>query len=497
MPPVLCIDFGSAYTKVALRPDDDAPADVLQDRALAFDDEMFCVPTVVAGPVDDLSHLVCGIDAVGLKDTAEIKVHRNWKRQLLAPPETPEPRDRVTTFLARLEELSERRRWFEELAAYHRLDPAEVRAVAGEMGLSGDELEESVLRLQPVFVPGGCDVRLDRSSTRQGVQRRTAPSSERSETRAVAAAYFTWLREFLTPTCRERGIENLTEVPVRICVPAFDQPGGTASENALLDVLRDSGWTPHPHRPILSEPLTNAVGVLTGGVNTTYRPSQRAERTINLGRMFRRGPVQRTLRDGRPDGVVRVLTVDVGAYTADFALVTFRRDGLEVTHDVVSHSEPLGITELDARVRNVLPTGASQWLATKDVRRQEAFRRSVYGGVDRSVRLSEKETVTRPQVEEIQDVIRTFGGEVATRAEMLLGRVADRIDELILTGGGSNLPALRETLRQRLSGRGAEVVHMPSPPSSAAPGLRPLGQKLVRGGSALGGASIYVDYQLR
>ena len=52
MPPVLCVDFGSAYTKVALRPDEDAPADVLQEPALAFDDEMFCVPSVVAGPVD-------------------------------------------------------------------------------------------------------------------------------------------------------------------------------------------------------------------------------------------------------------------------------------------------------------------------------------------------------------------------------------------------------------------------------------------------------------
>jgi hypothetical protein len=39
--------------------------------------------------------------------------------------------------------------------------------------------------------------------------------------------------------------------------------------------------------------LANAVGVLTGGVNSTLQPRPDAERTINLGKMFRGGPVQR------------------------------------------------------------------------------------------------------------------------------------------------------------------------------------------------------------
>jgi hypothetical protein len=496
MPPVLCVDFGSAYTKVALRPDEDSPADVVQERALAFDDEMFCVPSVVAGPVGDWSRLSCGLNAVGLKDTAEVKVYRNWKRQLLAAPEPAESRDRVAMFLSRLEEQSRHRHLFEDLASAHRLDSAIVWGVAREMGLSEGELEESVARTKPAFVPGGCDLHLDRAPERNGARRRKSRTNLDSETHAVAVAYFSWLREFLAPVLRERGVADVSTVAVRVCVPAFDRSLGVRPEGELLEVLREAGWSPHDRCAVLSEPLANAVGVLTGGVNSTLQLRPGAERTINLGKMFRGGPVQRALRGGK-DGTVRVLAVDVGAYTADFALVTFRRDGLEVAHEVTSRSEPLGITELDVRVRDVLPTFASQWLATRDVRRQEAFRRSVYGGVDRPVKLSEKESVTRAQVAEIQGVIRTFGGEIAARAEATLGRDAERIDELILTGGGSNVTALRETLRQRLGGRGAEVVHMPSPASAASPGLRPLGQKLVRGGSALGGASIYVDYQLR
>lgn len=496
MPSVLCIDFGSAYTKVALRPDDNTPSDLLQDHALASDDELFCVPSVVAGPVGDWSQLSCGLDAFGIKDTGEVKVYRNWKGQLLAAPEAPVARDRVAMFLSRLEGLSHQRHRYEELASAHQLEPGVVWAVAREMGLSADELEESVARSKPAFVPGGCDLNLDRGGARNGVHRRKRRLAFNSETQAVAVAYFTWLREFLTPVCRERGVADVSKVPVRVCVPAFDRAVGANPEGELVEVLREAGWSPHTHQPFLSEPLANAVGVLTGGVNSTLRPRPGAERTINLGKMFRGGPVQRTLR-GNKDGVARVLAVDVGAYTADFALVTFRRDGLELAHEVVSRSEPLGIAELDVRVRATLSTTASQWLATKDVRRQESFRRSVYGGVDRAVKLSEKETVTRTQVEEIQGVIQSFGGEIAARAEAALGRDAEQIDELILTGGGSNVPALREALRQRLGGRGAEVVHMPSPESAASPGLRPLGQKLVRGGSALGGASIYVDYQLR
>jgi hypothetical protein len=163
MPPVLCVDFGSAYTKVALRPDEDAPADVLQEPALAFDDEMFCVPSVVAGPVGDWSRLHCGLDAFGLKDTAEVKVYRNWKQQLLAAPESPEPRDRVAVFLSRLEQHARQRHLFEELASAHQLEAGVVWAVAREMSLSAEELEESLARAKPAFVPGGCDLEFDRA----------------------------------------------------------------------------------------------------------------------------------------------------------------------------------------------------------------------------------------------------------------------------------------------------------------------------------------------
>ena len=48
MPPVLCIDFGSAYTKVALRRGPDEPSKILDEPTLNLDTLKICIPTIAA-----------------------------------------------------------------------------------------------------------------------------------------------------------------------------------------------------------------------------------------------------------------------------------------------------------------------------------------------------------------------------------------------------------------------------------------------------------------
>ena len=45
---LICIDFGSAYTKVAVRAGWDGDAELTRDTPLAADDTTFCIPSVVA-----------------------------------------------------------------------------------------------------------------------------------------------------------------------------------------------------------------------------------------------------------------------------------------------------------------------------------------------------------------------------------------------------------------------------------------------------------------
>jgi hypothetical protein len=45
---ILCIDFGSAYTKIAFRSGWNAPAELLKDVPIAGKETSFCIPSVVA-----------------------------------------------------------------------------------------------------------------------------------------------------------------------------------------------------------------------------------------------------------------------------------------------------------------------------------------------------------------------------------------------------------------------------------------------------------------
>jgi hypothetical protein len=69
------------------------------------------------------------------------------------------------------------------------------------------------------------------------------------------------------------------------------------------------------------------------------------------------------------------------------------------------------------------------------------------------------------------------------------------LQELILTGGGAAIPAVRCALIDAaLTGRAFFRVHAPGVKQEDVSGRgHPLGEDLARGGSAVGGASIYFE----
>src|SRR5712672_2560512 len=80
MPPVLSIDFGSAFTKVALRHEPDEPSKILDEPSLNLDTSRICIPTIAASVVrSGATRWAFGVDAAGLKTGNGIRVYRNWK----------------------------------------------------------------------------------------------------------------------------------------------------------------------------------------------------------------------------------------------------------------------------------------------------------------------------------------------------------------------------------------------------------------------------------
>ena len=84
---VFCIDFGSAYTKVALRRDPGADSELVSCRTSGVGEADFCVPSAVAvnrrglKPVPEF-----GDRAAGMTTGGGIEVFHNWKKSIFLVP---------------------------------------------------------------------------------------------------------------------------------------------------------------------------------------------------------------------------------------------------------------------------------------------------------------------------------------------------------------------------------------------------------------------------
>jgi hypothetical protein len=467
---VFCIDFGSAYTKVSLRP-------AAQDSAtlLKCDDSSVLqwAPTVAAVEwAGSEQKWLFGYAAADVKPSATVTVLSNFKKDLFATASAEAPSSPPLETLLRSQD-------FNELAAKHGVLPPEIAALRSFLA--------SARALAGTRPNGG------------------PPASERRLNNAKIATtqYLKWLRGRILAVCGTlpNRVLRYEDIPARLAVPALGGAAELASQpgcRRLREAAEQAGWK-LDEQPFVSEPEANALGVLTHGTNALTPKKKK----INFREMFSRGPLITVLAGDKHHPTYRALIIDVGAFTTDFASLwvdtkgrsadTSDGAGFAVTH----HSVAIGMTNLDAEVLNALAEDKRAALSGLARRDFEGFQNGVYAdgiGYRAKGRVIGGEA-DRPAV---QKCISNFTGRLAAETAAFCQQLgpAASMQELILTGGGSNIPAVRDALLVAAQAAGGFVkTHAPNlrPEHAPSPLVDRLDTPLSRGASALGGASVYFE----
>jgi len=202
------------------------------------------------------------------------------------------------------------------------------------------------------------------------------------------------------------------------------------------------------------------------------------------------------------------MVVDVGGYTTDFAMLGL--DLTELSSDLsgeidgkplLQHlSRPLGITDLDRRVQESLPetkrAAMERTIRNPDSYLLERMHSNLYGPNTRQGILGGAAIGGSPAEQlDIRRVISKFANDVADHAEEFLNaHNYDALDDLILTGGGTQIESVRTTVVTRLQHYKLQRAHCHLLTDNPPVPYRRLSKQLPRGGTAIGGASVYFDF---
>ena len=467
---VFCIDFGSSYTKVALRRDPSADAELIRHGGETVSAEDYWFPsTVVVDRTGPRPVPEFGERALGRVADARVEVHRDWKKWLFL---TPAPAAAAVPPLDALLRSDE----FRTLAAKYQV-PAVAVASLQQLATAATGLYSAAGGRMP-----------------------SVETQQQAFAASLAVYFFKWVRDQVLAACAKLPTTGLKfdEIPVRVTVPALgDGPPETRpGAKALAAALAKAGWPLHPDRPVVTEPYSNAIGVLTGGANAVAP----RRKVILLGKMFSNGPLITVMKDPAHYPSYRALVVDIGSFTTDLAAVTFAPNGetvedLDAAVGVTQMSLPLGVTDLDDAVRSGLPAEKAAALGQLTGRDREDFRRMVYadGKGYRRPGLS----LGGPGDEAVKAAIAGVAAKVAEAVSAFCERTPPAFrQELILTGGGSLVPALRDAVQSAAATHGHSYVKTHAPFAKKPPAgtlVNRLDDRTARGGSAIGGASIFFD----
>ena len=437
---LISIDLGSAYTKVAIRRDWNGESDLLRNLPLASDEVDFCVPSVVARVEGQGgTRWMIGAAAGAQTPGNGVRIFRYWKARLFATG-----------------------------------SPEQVRR--DEMGQAPD----------------------------------ASPDGDDYE--QVATQFFRGLRESLEHS--PYGVDVAASA-VRVCVPRIDVADMDGRVGSILDA---AGWRPARGRITVYEPESNACGMFTRGRNATWYPpaapfTPRAGRSLHLMKMLEPEGLLQALR--RMSGSFGVLVIDIGGFTTDFGYVQF--DTSFSSDDwhrptIVQQSYELGIRELDQAIYDSLDEDAQREIRRLSPSQWDALKVELYRGAPvtlGSARGKPRRIGAGDDAGRTAEALRTFAERViAVRDTFCRDHVRGPIDAQTLTGGGSMIAPLHQAVvralatdeharvydlldehepRQTLSGRGAHVDEQ----EVEARARR--NQELVRGGSAIGGSSVFFE----
>ena len=170
------------------------------------------------------------------------------------------------------------------------------------------------------------------------------------------------------------------DIPVRVAVPAFTADLNEHPACKLLkEAMHRTGWPLHSEQPLVTEPESNAVGILTKAANVLTRAGR-----INLGEMLSKGPLNTVLKCDPNHPSYRALVIDVGAFTTDFGSLVVNTGGLlrvpamGAGFDVTAHSVRLGATYLEGLLPKALTGEKREWLEQTTRKEFTAFQRNVF-----------------------------------------------------------------------------------------------------------------------
>ncbi len=417
---VFCVDFGSAFTKVALR------AATQENTALVpCSDEglELWAPTVVAADwTTGTARLEFGYKAAGIKPGGKISVYTNFKKDLFAPPATDAPGPHPLDALLQSDE-------FEALATKYHVLPSWV----------------SGLRIM---------VQSARAMLGVSAEGASAEARRQEDAKKLAYHYFKWLRKRVLAACEKLPHTALKyeDIPLRVSVPVL----GTGPDleqhpgcQRLREALASTGWK-LDDRLFVSEPESNAIGVLSQATNAITKRNK-----INLGEMLNKGPLNAVLAGDEHFPTYRALVIDVGAFTTDFAALFIDTGGKKAGADtsggagfqITQQSIRFGVTNLDASVRSALTSDKQTALESLKQKDFAEFQNGAYTE-GKGYRVTGTGIIGG---EADRDAIQSCLTEFTTRLNdettafcKQLGPASKQ--ELILTGGGNNIPLVRDAL---------------------------------------------------
>lgn len=311
--------------------------------------------------------------------------------------------------------------------------------------------------------------------------------------------------------------DDLDDLPLRICIPKLGD--GNLSEGPIVQTLEDAGWQCANGRATVYEPESNALGVLTRSRNVTWVPPYEdfrpwLGRSVHLPSMLEPG-LRRAFRNWATGDPYGVLVIDVGAFTTDFGYALFDTSFWTDKWNkptITQQSVELGIRDLDQDVRTQLSPEVRAVVEKTRPVDWELNKAGLYSGNEMAFRNPDGGMIVAGKGSEgntIKKAVEAFAHRVVqARREFCDAHRLVKIDAQILTGGGAMISGLRHVVTTSGGTERASTIHdlldedeprrvvpkrdgQDDEPAIEARGRQ--NRELVRGGSAIGGCSVFFE----